>query len=355
MLTTSRMEFSLSNLASSSGRKTSQSLPTAALGPPRPAYPGARRHPAPAAATQQQQTDTYFRPRRRGRRLHCVRCSAAAISLGSEAGATISGAVQPVKQAASDLLHRAISGSLLGLTGAAVILAGGWVFTIATCLLVYQFSQEFFGFVTSKGISEGMLPPPPLVSALTSLLCICVTVWTHISAGNSTAALAVSSFLVLSLQLLTVERPHFSQMTSTVFGLFYCGKFWRQLLSGLLRMAMQALHGLPAAAVHSKKLPLHSARSALLVTHPVLRAGYLPSFWVKLRLLAVPAINSTLVHGWPVSPTSRSIVVASGCSEQVSATSRVPNHILLPHVARGCKPATAAALADKLDVLMLLS
>ena len=98
------------------------------------------------------------------------------------------------------------------------------MFTIATCLLVYQFSQEFFGFVTSKGISEGMLPPPPLVSALTSLLCICVTVWTHLSAGNSTAALAVSSFLVLSLQLLTVERPHFSQMTSTVFGLFYCGE-----------------------------------------------------------------------------------------------------------------------------------
>ena len=220
----SRLEFSLSNLASSSGCKALQGPPAAACILPSTARLKPRRHLSSPAATQLLQTDTYFRHRRRGRRLHCVRCSAAAISLGSEAGATISGAVQPVKQAASDLLHRAISGSLLGLTGAAVILAGGWVFTIATCLLVYQFSQEFFGFVTSKGISEGMLPPPPLVSALTSLLCICVTVWTHLSAGNSTAALAVSSFLVLSLQLLTVERPHFSQMTSTVFGLFYCGE-----------------------------------------------------------------------------------------------------------------------------------
>ena len=28
--------------------------------------------------------------------------------------------------------------------------------------------------------------------------------------------------------------------------------------------------------------------------------GYLPSFWVKLRVLAVPALNSTAVHNWPV-------------------------------------------------------
>ena len=30
-------------------------------------------------------------------------------------------------------------------------------------------------------------------------------------------------------------------------------------------------------------------------------AGYLPSFWIKLRLLAAPAVNSQAVHNWPVS------------------------------------------------------
>lgn len=28
--------------------------------------------------------------------------------------------------------------------------------------------------------------------------------------------------------------------------------------------------------------------------------GYLPSFWIKLRLMGAPALNSTVVHGWPV-------------------------------------------------------
>ncbi|KAK9822181.1 hypothetical protein WJX81_007282 [Elliptochloris bilobata] len=139
----------------------------------------------------------------------------------------------------------------MGGAGAAIILAGGWVFTVVTCLVVYQASQEFYGFVTSKGISAGMMPPPPLVSALTSAMCIGITVWTYLSNGSITAALAVASFAVLSLQLLAVEKPRFSQMTSSVFGLFYC--------------------------------------------------GYLPSFWVKLRVLAVPALNSTAVHKWPVA------------------------------------------------------
>jgi hypothetical protein len=68
-----------------------------------------------------------------------------------------------------------------------------------------------------------MMPPPPLVSALTSAMCIGITVWTYLSNGSITAALAVASFAVLSLQLLAVEKPRFSQMTSSVFGLFYCG------------------------------------------------------------------------------------------------------------------------------------
>jgi phosphatidate cytidylyltransferase len=68
-----------------------------------------------------------------------------------------------------------------------------------------------------------MEPPPPLVSALTSLMCICLSAWTYASNGASTAALAVSSFALLSLQLLTVNKLKFAQLASSVFGLFYCG------------------------------------------------------------------------------------------------------------------------------------
>ena len=32
----------------------------------------------------------------------------------------------------------------------------------------------------------------------------------------------------------------------------------------------------------------------------VRHAGYLPSFWIKLRLLSAPAVNSAVAHSWPV-------------------------------------------------------
>ncbi len=140
---------------------------------------------------------------------------------------------QSAPPALSKLALRATAGSVLGLLGAAVILAGGWTFTLVTCLLVYQASQEFFGFVTSQGISAGMDPPPPAVSALTSLMCIVLTIWTHVSLGKSTAALAVSSFIVLSLQLFATEKPRFAQLASSVFGLFYCGMTPAPLMSTL--------------------------------------------------------------------------------------------------------------------------
>ena len=48
------------------------------------------------------------------------------------------------------LTSRILSGSVLGLSGGLIILAGGWVFTAATCLVAYQATQEFYGFITSK-------------------------------------------------------------------------------------------------------------------------------------------------------------------------------------------------------------
>lgn len=58
---------------------------------------------------------------------------------------------QPVQsRGLGSLTSRIVSGSVLGLGGGLIILAGGWSFTIATCLVAYQATQEFYGFVTSK-------------------------------------------------------------------------------------------------------------------------------------------------------------------------------------------------------------
>ena len=172
--------------------------------------------------------DSRFQRLRQARPVLAIAANSGALGVAAQDAAKIP--AQSAPPALSKLALRATAGSVLGLLGAAVILAGGWTFTLVTCLVTYQASQEFFGFVTSQGISAGMDPPPPAVSALTSLMCIVLTVWTHVSLGKSTAALAVSSFIVLSLQLFATEKPRFAQLASSVFGLFYCGTLSAPLL-----------------------------------------------------------------------------------------------------------------------------
>ncbi|KAL4428011.1 hypothetical protein ABPG75_002100 [Micractinium tetrahymenae] len=140
------------------------------------------------------------------------------------------------------LAKRVIFGTILGLSGAAVIVTGGWLYGAVTCLAAYQLSQEYIGMVSAKGIAAGSPPPPPLVTSAISLLCVALNAWVFVTNGRNAAAMAVATFMILSLQLLVVRKPRFAQLTSSLFGLFYC--------------------------------------------------GYLPSFWIKLRLMAAPAANS---------------------------------------------------------------
>lgn len=60
---------------------------------------------------------------------------------------------------------------------------------------------------------------------LISLLCTSLALFTYLSKGKATAALAVATFAVLSVQLVTAERIGLSELAETVLGLFYCGKF----------------------------------------------------------------------------------------------------------------------------------
>ena len=48
------------------------------------------------------------------------------------------------------LAARIVFGLLLGVSGAVVILTGGYFYMGIACLVAYQASQEYFGFVTSK-------------------------------------------------------------------------------------------------------------------------------------------------------------------------------------------------------------
>lgn len=145
---------------------------------------------------------------------------------------------------------RVVFGLGIGILVGGVVLTGGWVFTVALAAAVFVGAREYFELVRSRGIADGMTPPPRYVSRVCSVICALMPVVTlylgHIDVSVTSAAFVVAMALLMQRRI-----PRFAQLTSTMFGLFYC--------------------------------------------------GYLPCFWVKLRCgLAVPALNTRLGASWPI-------------------------------------------------------
>lgn len=151
-------------------------------------------------------------------------------SATSSPGTSPSDAAQPAAppktaaQKAGNFANRVFFGITLGLGGAAMIISGGYAFLALLVFVAYQATQEYYGFITSKGITKGMTPPPPLVSALTTVMCISITLLAFFLQARSGTVLAVAAFLLLVLEVIAIKKPKFSQLASSVFGLFYCGK-----------------------------------------------------------------------------------------------------------------------------------
>lgn len=155
-----------------------------------------------------------------------------------------------LKQKNSQLKKRVVFGLGIGISVGGVVLAGGWAFTVALAAAVFVGAREYFELVRSRGITYGMTPPPRYVSRVCSVICALMPLLTlylgHIDVSVTSAAFVVAMALLMQRQI-----PRFAQLTSAMFGLFYC--------------------------------------------------GYLPCFWVKLRCgLAVPALNTRLGASWPI-------------------------------------------------------
>ena len=101
---------------------------------------------------------------------------------------------------------------------------GSYPFLVLTLFVMYHATQEFYGIITSNGIAKGMEPPPPLVTAATTVLCMSMAFMAFYYKGRSSAVLAVASFALMVLQVLSIKKPRFAQLASSVFGLFYCGE-----------------------------------------------------------------------------------------------------------------------------------
>ncbi|KAJ0928566.1 putative phosphatidate cytidylyltransferase [Helianthus annuus] len=150
----------------------------------------------------------------------------------------------------SQLSKRVVFGLGIGITAGGVVLTGGWVFSVALAAVVFAGSREYFELVRSRGISSGMTPPPRYVSRVCSVICALMPLFT-LYKGQIDVSVASAAFVVAMALLLQRGNPRFSQLSSTIFGLFYC--------------------------------------------------GYLPSFWVKLRCcMQAPALNTGVGATWPI-------------------------------------------------------
>ncbi|KAF4401123.1 hypothetical protein G4B88_013964 [Cannabis sativa] len=154
------------------------------------------------------------------------------------------------QQKSSQLKKRIVFGLGIGLSVGAVVLAGGWLFTVAFAAAIFVGSREYFELVRSRGMTSGMTPPPRYVSRTCSVICAFMPILT-LYFGHIDVSVTLAAFVVAMALLLQRGNPRFSQLSSTMFGLFYC--------------------------------------------------GYLPCFWVKLRCgLAAPALNTTIGASWPI-------------------------------------------------------
>ncbi|CAA7029533.1 unnamed protein product [Microthlaspi erraticum] len=71
----------------------------------------------------------------------------------------------------SQFKKRVVFGLGIGFSVGGVVLAGGWIFTVALAAAVLLSAREYFELVRSKGIAQGMTPPPRYLSRVCSVIC----------------------------------------------------------------------------------------------------------------------------------------------------------------------------------------
>jgi len=84
----------------------------------------------------------------------------------------------PQDLAIDQLKKRVVFGLGIGIGAGGIVVAGGWVFTTALAAAVFAASREYFELVRSRGIADGMTPPPRYVSRVCSVICALMPILT---------------------------------------------------------------------------------------------------------------------------------------------------------------------------------
>ncbi|XP_051146351.1 phosphatidate cytidylyltransferase 5, chloroplastic-like isoform X2 [Andrographis paniculata] len=174
------------------------------------------------------------------------------------------------QQRTSQVRKRISFGLGIGFSALGVVLVGSWVFTMAIATAILIGSREYFELVRSHGIASGVTPPPQYVSRACSVIYSLMPILT-LYLGNIDVSVTTAAFLVTMALLLQQESPRFTQLSSAIFGLLYC--------------------------------------------------GYLPCFWVKLRCLEAPSLNTRFVASWPLLLGGQSVWTVGLVSTLISISS----------------------------------
>lgn len=143
-----------------------------------------------------------------------------------EPGPVVGSTAPDSKGKFSKLAKRVSFGALLGGLGLLVILSGGVLYSCFAAAAAYQTTTEFSGLVATMGSRKREMAPPSSISDLMSVFCVFFPLMAYFypTGGKPALMLTLAAFLLLSMEVLTVEKPNFSQLTAAVFGLFYCGE-----------------------------------------------------------------------------------------------------------------------------------
>ena len=129
--------------------------------------------------------------------------------------------------------------------GAYAVFTGGLLFCAFLSCIVFIATGEYFAMLDQEGLQEGReLTPPVWAVTISRAFCTSVPFLTWAATAPMKVSLTVCAFTLLGLQILLQSKPRFSQFTSTLFGLFYCGympSFWVKL-----RAMADGSIGLPA-------------------------------------------------------------------------------------------------------------
>ena len=143
----------------------------------------------------------------------------------AQSGASSSSSGSPdaaPRKAGGSMGTRIVFGALLGVGGAAAV-AIKQLFLVVLSFITFHATQEYYAMVSSKGITRGMAAPPRIVSVLTTVLCVSMVMFSYFYRGRSGTVLAVAAFFLLVMNMVAIRKPKFSQLASTLFGVFYCG------------------------------------------------------------------------------------------------------------------------------------